>query len=46
MTSTPKERPIVLLGAGVLGRRIAATFLAGGYTVRIRDPNSAVLADE
>ena len=45
MISSPKERPIVLFGAGVLGRRIAATFLAGGYTVHIRDPNSAALAD-
>lgn len=45
MTSASKERPIVLLGAGVLGRRIAATFLAGGYTVHIRDPSSAALAD-
>lgn len=45
MTFALKERPIVLLGAGVLGRRIAATFLAGGYTVHIRDPSSAALAD-
>ena len=45
MTVASKERPIVLLGAGVLGRRIAATFLAGGDTVHIRDPNSAALAD-
>lgn len=45
MTTPSKERPIVLLGAGVLGRRIAAVFLAGGYNVHIRDPSKQALSD-
>ncbi|ODM22511.1 hypothetical protein SI65_00099 [Aspergillus cristatus] len=44
MTTPSKERPIVLLGAGVLGRRIAAVFLAGGYNVHIRDPSKQALS--
>lgn len=39
------SRPVVLLGAGVLGRRIACVFVAGGYTVHIRDPSTQALAD-
>ncbi|KAK4031512.1 hypothetical protein C8A01DRAFT_21273 [Parachaetomium inaequale] len=39
------SRPVVLLGAGVLGRRIACVFVAGGYTVHIRDPSVQALAD-
>lgn len=31
------ERPIVVVGAGTLGRRIAAVFAAGGSDVRIAD---------
>lgn len=41
MASTPssiKNRPVVL-GDGVLGRRIASTWAAGGWDVRIRDPS-------
>lgn len=34
------ERPICVLGGGVLGRRIAACFVAAGYHVRIRDPSA------
>ena len=34
-----KTRPIVVLGGGVLGRRIACTWAAAGYTVFIRDPS-------
>lgn len=34
-------RPLAILGAGVLGRRIAATWLAAGYNVNIRDPSEA-----
>jgi 3-hydroxyacyl-CoA dehydrogenase len=34
-----KTRPICVLGGGVLGRRIAACFVAAGYHVRIRDPS-------
>ncbi len=39
------SRPVVLLGAGVLGRRIATVFVAGGYNVHIRDPSTQALAD-
>ncbi|KAL4934224.1 3-hydroxyacyl-CoA dehydrogenase [Aspergillus undulatus] len=38
-------RPIVVLGAGVLGRRIASLFVAGGHTVHIRDPSAQALHD-
>ncbi|EMC91550.1 hypothetical protein BAUCODRAFT_38663 [Baudoinia panamericana UAMH 10762] len=34
------ERPVCVLGGGVLGRRIAACFVAAGYHVRIRDPSA------
>ncbi|KAI9650425.1 hypothetical protein NHQ30_000439 [Ciborinia camelliae] len=34
-----KDRPITVLGAGVLGRRIACTWAAAGWNVRIRDPS-------
>ncbi|KAF9887013.1 hypothetical protein FE257_010629 [Aspergillus nanangensis] len=43
MTKSSKTRPIVVLGAGVLGRRIASVFVAGGYTVHIRDPSAPAL---
>lgn len=33
-------RPIAVLGGGVLGRRIACTWAAGGYDVIIRDPSN------
>ncbi|PHH80804.1 hypothetical protein CDD80_6894 [Ophiocordyceps camponoti-rufipedis] len=33
------DRPVVLLGGGVLGRRVAATWAASGYKVHIRDPS-------
>lgn len=39
------SRPVVVLGAGVLGRRIASVFVAGGYTVHIRDPSTQALHD-
>ncbi|KAL5043097.1 hypothetical protein BDW71DRAFT_130123 [Aspergillus fruticulosus] len=38
-------RPIVVLGAGVLGRRIASVLIAGGHTVHIRDPSAQALHD-
>ncbi|KAE8418441.1 hypothetical protein BDV36DRAFT_253960 [Aspergillus pseudocaelatus] len=41
----PSSRPVVVLGAGVLGRRIASVFLAGGYNVHIRDPSPQALSD-
>lgn len=34
-----ESRPICVLGGGVLGRRIAACFVAAGHHVRIRDPS-------
>ncbi|MCJ1400021.1 hypothetical protein MMC11_003224 [Xylographa trunciseda] len=33
-------RPVVILGGGVLGRRISALWLAGGFDVHIRDPSA------
>ncbi|KAL4888154.1 hypothetical protein BDV59DRAFT_196697 [Aspergillus ambiguus] len=33
------RRPVVILGAGILGRRIACVFVAGGYRVHIHDPS-------
>ncbi|KAK5651696.1 hypothetical protein OQA88_11762 [Cercophora sp. LCS_1] len=47
MTWTPPlntSRPVTVLGAGVLGRRIACVFVAGGYHVRIRDPSKEARA--
>lgn len=38
-------RPVVLLGAGVLGRRIACIFVAAGYNVHISDLSKKVLED-
>lgn len=34
-----KGRPLAVLGGGVLGRRIACTWAAAGWTVNIRDPS-------
>lgn len=46
MPATPeKSRPIVVFGAGVLGRRIAGVFLAGGYTVHVHDLSEPALTD-
>lgn len=39
--SNASERPIVVVGAGTLGRRIAAVFAAGGSDVRIADLQEA-----
>ncbi|KAM0255262.1 hypothetical protein ACHAQJ_005917 [Trichoderma viride] len=33
------NRPVAVLGAGVLGRRIACIWASAGYDVRIRDPS-------
>ncbi len=38
--SSFKTRPVAVLGGGVLGRRIACVWAAGGYEVRIRDPSA------
>ncbi|KAK2008911.1 3-hydroxyacyl-CoA dehydrogenase [Colletotrichum eremochloae] len=35
-----KDRPVAVLGAGVLGRRIACTWASGGYNVRVREPDT------
>ncbi|KAJ5233166.1 hypothetical protein N7468_006122 [Penicillium chermesinum] len=34
------SRPVAILGAGVLGRRIACSWVTGGYNVAIRDPSA------
>ncbi|EGO51350.1 hypothetical protein NEUTE1DRAFT_132332 [Neurospora tetrasperma FGSC 2508] len=33
------SRPVTILGGGVLGRRIACSYVAGGFNVHIRDPS-------
>ncbi|GKZ32862.1 hypothetical protein AbraIFM66950_002506 [Aspergillus brasiliensis] len=38
-----KTRPIVIIGAGVLGRRMAAVFSSAGYSVHINDPSPSAL---
>ncbi|KAL4811365.1 hypothetical protein BDV18DRAFT_165453 [Aspergillus unguis] len=40
-----QTQTIAVLGAGVLGRRIASVFLAGGHKVHIRDPSAQALSD-
>ena len=35
-----QSRPVAVLGGGVLGRRIAACFVAAGHQVRVRDPSA------
>lgn len=40
-----KSRPICVLGGGVLGRRIAACFVAAGRHVRVRDPSAKARDD-
>lgn len=39
-----KSRPIAILGAGVLGRRIGACWASTGYKVHIRDPDPSQTA--
>ncbi|PTB69254.1 hypothetical protein BBK36DRAFT_1186556 [Trichoderma citrinoviride] len=34
-----RSRPVAVLGAGVLGRRIACVWASTGYNVKIRDPS-------
>ncbi|PWY67911.1 NAD(P)-binding protein, partial [Aspergillus heteromorphus CBS 117.55] len=38
-------RPIAIIGAGVLGRRIASVFSAAGHTVHLVDPSSRARND-
>ncbi|KAK3387851.1 hypothetical protein B0H63DRAFT_509558 [Podospora didyma] len=40
-----RRRPVTILGAGVLGRRVATCWLSGGYDVHIRDPSAQQLQD-
>ncbi|PYH99432.1 cytochrome P450 [Aspergillus ellipticus CBS 707.79] len=44
-----RKRPVAVLGAGVLGRRIGCIWASAGYTVHLRDPSpdqlSAGIAD-
>ncbi|KAF7586465.1 hypothetical protein BBP40_008825 [Aspergillus hancockii] len=40
-----RNRPVAVLGAGVLGRRIGCIWASAGFSVRIRDPNSQQLTD-
>ncbi|ELR06025.1 hypothetical protein VC83_04222 [Pseudogymnoascus destructans] len=46
MSSGPPNpnRPAAILGAGVLGRRMALMCLAGGHDVHIRDPSADQLS--
>jgi 3-hydroxyacyl-CoA dehydrogenase len=34
-----QRRPLAILGGGVLGRRVACMWAAGGWNVNIRDPS-------
>lgn len=43
MINPRTDRPIAILGAGVLGRRIGCIFVAAGYNVHIRDPSAEAL---
>jgi 3-hydroxyacyl-CoA dehydrogenase len=44
MTLTPRtNRPVAIIGGGVLGRRIGTAFVAAGYNVHIRDPSQEAL---
>lgn len=46
MTLAPRtDRPIAIIGGGVLGRRIGAAFVAAGYNVHIRDPSQKALQE-
>ncbi|KAJ5920636.1 hypothetical protein N7516_011494 [Penicillium verrucosum] len=39
------DRPVAVIGGGVLGRRIACVFIAAGYHVHIRDISPVALRD-
>ncbi|KAJ5172015.1 hypothetical protein N7492_004608 [Penicillium capsulatum] len=39
------KRPVAILGAGVLGRRIACIWASAGYHVHVRDPSPEQRAD-
>ncbi|KAF9895116.1 hypothetical protein FE257_000018 [Aspergillus nanangensis] len=40
-----RDRPVAVLGAGVLGRRIACIWISAGYNVRVRDPSPQQRSD-
>ncbi|GKZ19773.1 hypothetical protein AbraIFM66951_010810 [Aspergillus brasiliensis] len=40
-----RERPVAVLGGGVLGRRIACIWASAGYNVHVRDPSPEQRAD-
>ncbi|PKY00359.1 hypothetical protein P168DRAFT_244397 [Aspergillus campestris IBT 28561] len=40
-----RERPVAVLGAGVLGRRVACIWASAGYNVQVRDPSSEQRTD-
>ncbi|BCS01395.1 3-hydroxyacyl-CoA dehydrogenase family protein [Aspergillus luchuensis] len=40
-----RERPVAVLGGGVLGRRIACIWASAGYNVHVRDPSPQQRAD-
>ena len=44
MSELQSGRPVTVLGAGVLGRRIGCMFVAAGYNVHIRDPSNEALS--
>ncbi|TEA14961.1 3-hydroxyacyl-CoA dehydrogenase-like protein LAM1 [Colletotrichum sidae] len=39
LPSNYADRPVAVLGGGVLGRRIACTWASGGYNVHVREPD-------
>ncbi|KAJ5342705.1 hypothetical protein N7541_011829 [Penicillium brevicompactum] len=40
-----RSRPVTILGAGVLGRRLGCIWASAGYSVRLRDPSEQQRAD-
>ncbi|PKX97280.1 putative 3-hydroxyacyl-CoA dehydrogenase [Aspergillus novofumigatus IBT 16806] len=34
-----RQRPVAILGAGVLGRRLACVWASAGYNIQVRDPS-------
>ncbi|KAL2828384.1 hypothetical protein BDW59DRAFT_170906 [Aspergillus cavernicola] len=40
-----RQRPVAILGAGVLGRRVACIWASAGYNVQVRDPSPEQRAD-
>ncbi|GKT64916.1 3-hydroxyacyl-CoA dehydrogenase [Colletotrichum tofieldiae] len=40
LPSNYNDRPVAILGGGVLGRRIACIWASGGYDVQVREPDT------